>query len=78
MSRVKTPHAVRAAAILVILAAGCRDSSPLTSPRDLRPAAAPAMTTPRTKDLSPDGAGIGTLSSMMTASRTLGARGMHA
>jgi len=36
------------------------------------------MATPRTKDVSPDGAGIGTLSSMMTASRTLGARGMHA
>jgi len=36
------------------------------------------MATPRTNDVSPDGAGIGTLSSMMTASRTLGARGMHA
>jgi len=78
MSRVKTPHAVRAAAILVVLAAGCRDSSPLTSPRHLRPAAAPAMATPRTNDVSPDGAGIGTLSSMMTASRTRVARGMHA
>jgi hypothetical protein len=78
MSRVKTPHAVRAAAILVILAAGCRASSPLTSSRPSRPASAPAIATPQPKDLSPDGAGIGTLSSMMTASLTRGARGMRA